>query len=56
MIVGSRQRLHLLTTGNSDVTIGEHKIKGVQMKKVLEVIIDDQLKWDKHNDEQCRRI
>ena len=56
MIVGSRQKLHLLTTGNSDVTIGEQKIKRVQMKNVLEVIIDDQLKWDKHNDEQCRRI
>ena len=51
MIVGSRQWLDLLSTGNLDVTIGKQKIKSVQMKKVLRVIIDDQLKWDKHNDE-----
>ena len=55
-IVVSCQRLELLSIANLDVTIGEQKIKRVLMEKVLGVIIDDQLKWNKHNNEQCKTI
>ena len=55
-IVASRQRVELLSIGNLVVTIAEQKIKRVLMEKVLGVIIDDQLKWDKHNNVQCKTI
>lgn len=54
MIIGSRLRLEAFSSSDSDVTIGEQRIKRVQNKKVLGVIIDDQLKRDRHNDEQCK--
>ena len=43
-----------LLNNDLDVIIGEHNIEHVQNKKVLGIIIHDQLKWDKHNDEQCK--
>ena len=56
MIIGSRQRLDVFSNNYLDVIIGEHSIERVQNKKVLGIIIDDQLKWDRHNDEQCKTI
>ena len=38
------------------LTIGEQTIKRVSNKKVLGVIIDERLKWDKHNEGQCKTI
>ena len=56
MIIGSRQRLDVFSNNYLDVIIGEHSIERVQNKKVLGIIIDDQLKWDRRNDEQCKTI
>ena len=33
------------------IIYGQHQIKRVREKTVLGLIIDDQLKWDRHNDE-----
>ena len=38
------------------ISIGEHIMKRVTKKKVLGVIIDENLKWDRHNEEQCKMI
>ena len=55
-IVVPCERVELLSISNLDVTIRVQKIKRVLMEKVLGVIIDDQLKWNKHNNEQCKTI
>ena len=55
MIIGSRHRL--TTIENSPVlTLGGSNIKRVFQKKSLGMILDEQLKWDKHNDKQCKII
>jgi hypothetical protein len=55
MLIGSQQRLDkILETPN--ILYGEHQIKRVREKAVLGPIIDDQLKWNRHNDEQCKKI
>jgi hypothetical protein len=55
MLIGSQQRLDkILETPN--ILYGEHQIKRVREKTVLGLIIDDQLKWNRHNDEQCKKI
>ena len=56
MIIGSRQRLQAFLDNDPVLTIGEQTIKRVSNKKVLGVIIDEQLKWDKHNEGQCKTI
>ena len=55
MIIGLRQQLEGLGE-NPEIVINNDKIKRVNNKKVLGIIIDDQLKWNKHSDEQCKRI
>ena len=50
MIIGSRQRLEGLRQ-SPEIVINNDKIKRVNDKKVLGIIIDDQLKWNKHDDE-----
>jgi hypothetical protein len=52
MLVGSRQRLQQ-SSSNPQIVIGNHIIQQVSSKKVLGVIIDEQLKWEEHNDAQC---
>jgi hypothetical protein len=55
MIIGSRHRLNSIE--NSPLlTLGESNIKRVFEKKSLGMILDEQLKWDKHNDVQCKVI
>ena len=39
-----------------NILYGEHQIKRVREKTALGLIIDDQLKWNRHNDEQCKKI
>ena len=56
MILGSRQRLEMFPHNNPDVTTGDQKTKQITNKKVLGIIVDDQLKRDKHIDEQCKKI
>ena len=55
MIIGSRQILEAISK-SPVVTTGDDDIKRVKDKKVLGIKLDDQLKWNKHNDEQCERI
>jgi uncharacterized protein YdiU (UPF0061 family) len=55
MLVGSRQRLQQ-SSNNPQIVIGNHIIQQVSSKKVLGVIIDEQLKWKEHNDAQCKKI
>ena len=55
MIIGSRRRLASIE--NSPVlTLGGNNIKRVYQKKTLGMILDDQLKWNKHNEMQCKTI
>jgi hypothetical protein len=55
MLIGSQQRLDkILETPN--ILYGEHQIKRVREKTFLGLTIDDQLKWNRHNDEQCKKI
>ena len=53
-LVGSRQRLQV-SPSNPQIVIGNHITMQVSSKKVLGVIIDEQLKWKEHNDEQCKK-
>lgn len=54
-MIGSRHRL--TSVENSPVlTLGESNIKRVSEKKSLGMILDEQLKWDKYNDTQCKAI
>ena len=55
MLIGSRQRLNQCT-GNPHIVIGNHSIQHVPDKKILGVIIDEQLRWTEHNDAQCKKI
>ena len=50
MLVGSK------SLNNPEIVIGNHIIQQVFSKKVLGVIIDEQLKWKEHNDAQCKKI
>ena len=38
------------------IIFGEHEIKRVREKTVLGLIIDEQLNWNRHNNEQCKKI
>ena len=49
MLVGSRQRPQQ-SPSNPEIIIGDNIIQQVFIKKVLGVIIDEQLKWKEHND------
>ena len=55
MIVGSRQKINDMPNF-PHVVIGDQIINQVSSKKVLGVIINDQLKWHDHNDAQCKKI
>ena len=54
VIIGARQKFEAFLDNDPVLTIGEQTIKRVSNKKVLGVVIDEQLKWDKHNEEQCK--
>lgn len=55
MLIGSRQKLQR-SPNNPQIVIGNHTIQQVSRKKVLGVIIDEQLKWKEHSDAQCKKI
>jgi hypothetical protein len=55
MIVGSRQKINDMPNV-PHIVIGDQIINQVSSKKVLGVIINDQLKWHDHNDAQCKNI
>ena len=51
MLIASKGKLKQLTD-NPNINIGNHNIKQVSKKKVLGMIIDEELKWKEHNDVQ----
>ena len=53
IIIGSRQRVPPFEQGPL-IKLGDKVIKRVPHKKTLGVILDEQLKWDKHNEEQSK--
>ena len=53
MIIGSRQRVPSFEQGPL-IKLGDKVIKRVPHKKTLGVILDEQLKWDKHIEEQVK--
>ena len=55
IIIGSRQRVPSFEQGPL-IKLGDKVIKRVPHKKTLGVILDEQLKWDKHNQEQSKTI
>lgn len=55
MLIGSQQRLDRILESPM-ILFGDYQIKRVKEKTVLGLIIDDQLKWNKHNEEQCKKI
>ena len=55
MIIGSRQRVPSFEQGPL-IKLGDKVIKRVLHKKTLGVILDEQLKWDKHIEEQSKMI
>ena len=55
MIIGSRQRVPFLEQGPL-IKLGDKVIKRVPQKKTLGVILDEQLRWDKHIEEQSKMI
>ena len=55
MLIGSRSRLACVH--NSPILkLGHRHIKRVYYKKSLGMVLDEQLKWDKHNEVQCKKI
>lgn len=55
MLIASKRKLKQFTE-TPNILIGRHSIKQVTKKKVLGIILDEELKWHEHNDEQCKKI
>lgn len=55
MIIGSNKRLALITE-SPQITIGGYRINRVFSKKILGLVLDENLKWDKHIEEQSKKI
>ena len=55
MLIGSKSRLASVDN-NPVLTLGDSHITRVYYKKSLAMILDQQLKWDKHNHPQCKKI
>ena len=47
MLIASKRKLKQYS-GNPNITIGSHNIKQVINKKVLGIILDEELKWREH--------
>ena len=55
MIIGSKPRLDAISE-TPKVLYGDYQLKRIKQKKILGLIIDDQLKWNEWNNEQCKTI
>jgi hypothetical protein len=55
MIIGSKPRLDAISE-TLKIIYGDYQLKRIKEKKFLGFIIDDQLKWNEHNNEQCKTI
>ena len=50
MLIASKRKPKQLTD-NPNIYIGNHNINQVPKKKVLGMTIDEELKWNEHNDD-----
>ena len=55
MIIGSKPRLDTISE-TPKILYGDDQLKRIKQKKTLGLIIDDQLKWNEWNNEQCKTI
>ncbi len=57
MLIGSRSRLASVNS-SPNLNLGHRHIKRVYYKKSLGMVLDEQLKWDKHmyNEVQCKKF
>ena len=56
MLIGSRSRLVINVNNSPNLKLGHRHIKPVYYKKSLGMVLDEQLKWNKHNEVQCKKI
>jgi retron-type reverse transcriptase len=54
MLIASKRKLKRFS-GNPNITIGNYNIKEVKNKKVLGIVLDEELKWGEHIDVQCKK-
>ena len=54
MLIGSRSRL-ASTANRPNLKLGDRHIRHVPHKKSLGMVLDEQLKWHKHNEVQCKK-
>ena len=55
MLIASKRKLKQFTK-TPNIVIGRHSIKQVRKKKVSGIILNEELKWNEHNDTQCKKI
>ena len=55
MLIASKRKLKQFSY-DPCILIGNHNIKQVTNKKVLGITLDDELRWHKHNDLQCKKL
>ena len=55
MLIGSRSRLASIDNGPI-LKLGYRHIRHVRYKKSLGMVLDEKLKWDKHDEVQCKKI
>ena len=55
MSIGSKPRLDAISE-IPKILYGDYELKRIKQKKILGLIIDDQLKWNEWNNEQCKTI
>ena len=55
MLIGSRSRLASIAN-RPNLKLGDRHIRHVPHKKSLGMVLDEQLKWYKHNEVQCKKI
>ena len=55
MLIASKRKLTQLTE-NPNIYIGNHNIKQVSKKKVLGILLDEDLKWKEHNNALCKTL
>ena len=56
MLISSRSRFASIDNNRPILKLGYRHIRHVSYKKSLRMVLDEQLKWDKHNEVQCKKI
>ena len=55
MLIASKRKLKQFTK-ISNIIIGRYAIEKVTKEKVLGVFLDEELKWNEHNDAKCEKV